>query len=103
MHFLELGALTPQEQNDHVKNKRCTLRWEASSADNKEQSKSKISNDQSKFKKDASKEGIRGSMSIGHSVFIRVHSRKRIIEDQMKMGGDRPGGMIENEANERGV
>ena len=28
-----------------------------------EQSKSKISNDQSKFKKDASKEGSRGSMS----------------------------------------
>jgi hypothetical protein len=27
IHFLEL---TPQEQNDHVNKKRCTLRWEAS-------------------------------------------------------------------------
>jgi len=68
-----------------------------------EQSNSKISNDQSKFKKDASKEGIRGSMSIGHSLFVRVHSRKRINEDQIKLGGDRPGGTIENEASERGV
>ena len=39
------------------------MRWEARSANSKEQSNSKISNDQSKFKKDASKEGSRGSMS----------------------------------------
>ena len=42
--------------------------------------------------------------SIRHSVFVRVDSRKRIMEDQiMKLGGDRSGGTIENQANERGV